>query len=728
MAITGTAVQTNIAAQANSTANDKNTDPVIENPKAEKESEVVADFSPLRDRDHIDGERLKASYDTLRSGNCTKLIMCTTKNHDFSIRDGSDPKAYPAAHIAVKDFFVEFMKLSKTKALDNLRTIQIEDTYIENFSLPDGFFEVIALLPKLREATFARSPLRASHFLTLMTSTSIEKLEILAIKFGIGLNFSKLQKLISASKIKDLTLYNCEITDPTLEVLSESSTLTTLDLTYNERCTERGFRALANSQSICSLIVGRTTLHNKEAILTYAQTMESEKKNIHDKTVADFSPINDREYFVRNMQMAAKVALKSGQCTQFIVSFSSLGDADSEVYNAAAESVRGTFKTFLTLSKSKALNNIHTIRVEDWHQITDDFFEVIALLPKLRSVSFRCTNMSHKQFLTILRNPVIEELNIVAIQEVGMNVDLETLKKRVQSSNIKEWCLYNCHITDPFLEVLSHSRSLNKLNLTHNQTFTSAGLKELTRNSSINDITLGCTAQDAEGTLALIESNQLESFNDPIGEYTVNSDGACHYERRRFTKEEYERMDNAFEDNTSILRAGICMRELRWPSTFPCRAFCAPINENERLDSIPIEKDINWTRFIDAYAYAPRNRALVKVFVHFNDVVRTEVERWNAETIDVSRPASIIHAYARPTIKEFEAVFSEERAKELFPFELPILRQYGLYKKANVSQTGSHTNDSKPSVAAVSASHTASAATSASTVPSVMYRCGHHRN
>lgn len=420
--------------------------------------------------------------------------------------------------------------------------------------------------------------------------------------------------------------------------------------------------------------------------------------------IADISPFLNKESIDHKKLAEANTILDSGSCTSIRLSYNKNlilnapnGFPEHSLCVAANEIITVFFKTIVQLIHSKALEHLETIEIADLNElISDEFYQAIALLPQLHTIRIeRAQHFQSKQFFTLLSNPSIKNVSIMAIL-FGRDIDSKKLHEMMAISQIKDLSLYNCHVTDSMLEAISTSKTLKKLDLSHNHQFSSKGLQALAYNSGIIDLTLGSTAHDSEGTLTLIRANQLQSLNDPIGEYTqkFTNEGHFAYEGRLLTSKEFELIDQAFEENTSILRAGIVMRHQIWPSQYPCRAFRAPINEAERLLSIPIEDSrIYWTRFFDSYTYTPRNLALkaacesTEVFKEISTNIMTVLLNYLA---GAKQLAPIITSYAQPNGKELINVFSVESAERLFPNQLPILRQFGLYKQSGTAEKDHH--------------------------------------
>jgi hypothetical protein len=192
----------------------------------------------------------------------------------------------------------------------------------------------------------------------------------------------------------------------------------------------------------------------------------------------------------------------------------------------------------------------------------------------------------------------------------------------------------------------------------------------------INDIKVS----RVEEFLLLIKANRIESLAMDFSEYDVHFPQLS----KKLTREECERLDKAFEENISLLGVKIPYRFLSWPHEFPCLSFHELKDEAERLSSVPeIDKGYLCS---ESFTFAPRNSALKEaseILAEKRDpIIRSVLSEYFPNVI-----IRIIDSYdAKAMGKELENIVSEVCAERWFPKQLPILRQFGIYKKAKTTQ------------------------------------------
>lgn len=432
--------------------------------------------------------------------------------------------------------------------------------------------------------------------------------------------------------------------------------------------------------------------------------------------IAEFYPFDNNQQIDHVKLKEMKEILTSGKCTICKIKLYREDQnqvVDEKIEQEALGILIDLLNGFSNLTKQNLLNHLHTLEVYSIYPIPDSFIQTTTNLPNLKIIVLMdCKNFNEFTLLTLLKIKALKKLRISGVEFNHIyNKEFQDL---LQNSLIEELCLLACNLTDAFVENLSRIKTLRKLDLSFNpESLSDQSLHFLAQNSHITELVMLGNAHGLESTVALLEANRIVSITEPFSKYKY--DASCGPKKHRISrkyrileKEECERLDLAFEQNTSLLRVGIIggvQRYLddreRWP--FSSHSFQAPENEDERRLSTPIEDDMNAHvyRYPQSYVYRPRNLALKEaceapeVLNHITKTIQALLAGWKVE------PAAIysqtIVSYAKPIGRELLTVFNEETGEQLFRKQLPLLRQFGLYRQSSPSTSSSSSSSSSSS-------------------------------
>jgi len=264
------------------------------------------------------------------------------------------------------------------------------------------------------------------------------------------------------------------------------------------------------------------------------------------------------------------------------------------------------------LANKGLLNKLENIVLSDGDNIISwdeniSFCQSLDHLPKLRFLTLRANDsFTNTHFLALLGNKSLESLDMIApigkmLNDAGSQAEL---KNKIESCTIKHFFFQSCGITDEIVEVLSQNTSLITLDITDNLEISSRALKAIAQNSSISSLSLSYNAKLFEGILALIKANRLQFL-------FISTD---EFKGPKLTKEQCEILDQAFQENTSLLKVIITNRNAIWPETTPCSAFKLRDKATEeeveiKFVTVPnhLPNKVLFLDFFEIYSFGLRN-------------------------------------------------------------------------------------------------------------------------